>query len=404
MIVDDDATPTNSEAMTTSQDWISMYGASAGSVLLSEYDFNRQDNIDLYVGVGQYELGFEEVTAASWAQNVTNTWNFGLYIRPDTLDDETTNDGYSDAYLNPDDLSDNIAAGTTGWFDSDENTASSTDFFNEDEGVYSLQGTMNSTTFAEFDIDGGTYTRYKPFFKIRGWRSVSEPSSVTLEGAGLSDGTNYNLDIAPFSEAWTYDSGGTWAKLADGGDLADADEYLADSTNDWNFDQAGYDIFDNAGDYFYLASHDQFTGVNLNLSTVGSGSSPVLTWQYCSVNSDTATACDTWSTLSVTDTDSGASNMTASGNFYFADPAGWVASTENSGRQALWHIRAYISSGSYSTFPVEDTVRTDILLLQYLSDISSNDQTFIVVPESLWVFLGLIPFIPGLIKRRQRKN
>lgn len=275
-------------------------------------------------------------------------------------------------YRNPDDLT--FATGS-GWYDTDENTSSTADEFNETESIYCGIGTTGST-FINLDIDGGTYTRYKPIFKFRSWRDYADPTSITLESVTLTDETDYNIDISPFSEAWVYDSGSTWQSLAEGGDTGDADEYLDDATNDFDFDQAGYDIFDNVGDYFYLGSHDQFTGVNLDLDTVGTGS-PTLTWQYCSSNSDTNTACDSWSTLSTTDTDSGANDMTASGNFYFSDPAGWVASTENSGRAALWWIRAYISSGSFTDFPIENTIRSDIITFQYLSDISSDSQTLI---------------------------
>jgi len=367
--------------------------------------FDRQVRADFTAVNGSY--------AQAWGDDDiggTNTFTSGdswsVRINFSTADTNGTYArGLARDQWNPDDLSDSIGTGTSGWFDTDENTVSSADFWNEEEGFYCLQGTMGATQFAQWDIDGGTYTRYKSSYKIRGWRSTSEPSVVTLEGAGLADGTNYNMDIAPFSEAWVFDDDGSgYKKLSDGGDNDDADEYLNDTTNDWDFGDGTYTFGDSSSDYFYLGSHDQFTGVNLDLSTVGSGSSPVITWQYCSSNADTSTACDSWSSLSESDTDAGASNMTASGNFYFADPAGWVASTENSGRGALWWIRGYVSSGSFTTEPVENFIRTDILLLQYLSDISSDNQTFVMVPENLWPFLIITPFIYKIVRRKKSRR
>lgn len=293
---------------------------------------------------------------------------------------QTTFQGQSADFRNPDDLSDLLGSGTSGWFASEENTSSPSDFFNEAEGAYLLIGDPTASNFAQWDLDGATYTRYYPRFKLRSWRKTTEPAGITLEGNSLTDGTDYNLDLMPFSEAWVYDSGGTWTKLADGGDTADADEYLADSSNNFDFDQTSYQIFDASGDYLYLGSTSQFTGVNLDLATAGTGNAS-LTWEYCSANSDEETACDTWTSLTVTDTDSGAHNLTSSGNFYFSLPSNWTKARVNDGRTLYW-LRARLSSGSYSDYPVESTLRPDIILIQYLGTISSDDQTFVVVATS----------------------
>ncbi|MCM8787623.1 MAG: hypothetical protein NC935_06170, partial [Candidatus Omnitrophica bacterium] len=357
--------------------------------------------IETYSAGAQRGRGFGD-NASSSTLDTGDSWIISFEITEDASGGTIPRARARD-YWNPDDLSDNIGSGTSGWFDSDENTASSTDFFNEEEGVYCLQGTMGDTQFAQWDIDGATYNRYHPSFKLRGWRKYTEPSLVTLEGSNLTDGTDYNLDIAPFSEAWIYDSDGSgYKKLADGGDNADSDEYLNDDTNNWNFGDSTYTFGDSNTDYFYLGSHDQFTGVNLNLSTVGAGTADVI-WEYCSANSDINNACDTWSTLTITDTDSGANDLKSSGNFYFSDPSLWVKATVNSGR-TLWWIRGHLNSGSYTTYPTESTIKTDILLLQYLGNITSNDQTFVIVPENLWGWLFFMPFYFIITNKNKNKN
>ncbi|MBI4100820.1 hypothetical protein HY439_03745, partial [Candidatus Microgenomates bacterium] len=328
----------------------------------------------------------------------TNAWALMVI---DDADQSSELAGVNSDYSNPDDLTDGLVTGS-GWFDADENTVSSTDFYNQSELTYNLDA---SSSNVEFDLDGGTNTRYQPVFKIRAYRDEAEPSSVTVEGTAKSSGTDYNTDIANFSEAWAYDGDGTcgtggYKRLANGGDTGDAAEYLNDDTLDFDFGEATCTIGDNvtATDYFYIGSHDQFTGVNLDLATVGVGDASI-TWEYCSANTDVMTACDTWSTLTMTDTDTNAQHLRSSGNFYFTDPASWVKSNVNSGR-SLWWIRGSVSSGSYATYPVENTIRTDILIFQYFTNISSDDQTFIITPEGITIWLGVLAMgFPFLIKR-----
>lgn len=84
-----------------------------------------------------------------------------------------------------------------------------------------------------------------------------------------------------------------------------------------------------------------------------------------------------WRDLSVTDTDSGASSFTADGNFYFIAPSTWNPYSVN-GSTDLYYIRGHLNSGTYSVDPTEDTIKTDILTFQYLSNISNLDQTFAI--------------------------
>ncbi|RJR15324.1 glycosyltransferase [Candidatus Microgenomates bacterium] len=239
--------------------------------------------------------------------------------------------------------------------------------------------------------------RYKSVFKIRKYRLSTLPSSATLEGSALASGTDFNVAFKPFADADFYNNTGTsYTQIAAGGDTGDTDEYLYDDTNDYTLS------FNESTDYVYFGSESRFTGVNTVLATVGSGSSPTFTWQYCSANTDSNTACDTWSTLTVTDTDSGAKNFTASGNFYFTDPYNWAQSQTNSG-PTLYYIRGNLSSGSFSTAPIEDTIYTDIVLFQYLGTVSSEDQTLVIVPEYIWWLMPAIVVGTFMLRRKKEK-
>ena len=287
----------------------------------------------------------------------TKTMDWYFQLRPkDDLDTEAEREAYINNYRNPDTLS--FTTGSS-WQEvgSDE--------WNESEGAYTIAMSGNQATF---DIDGGTYTRHSPYYKLRSWSNLKEPLTITLEDRQLRRGTHYNASLKPFTDADFYDnSATTYTQLAAGGDNNNSSEYLNDPDNDSSI------IFD-ANDYFYLGSDDPFTGVNVDLAVVGSGASPNVTWQYCSANSDTATACDTWSSLTVTDQESGANDLTVSGSFYFTQPT-WLQATVNSG-PSLYYIRGALTSGSFSTNPVENTIRTDIVTLQHLENTTANSQTW----------------------------
>jgi hypothetical protein len=60
--------------------------------------------------------------------------------------------------------------------------------------------------------------------------------------------------------------------------------------------------------------------------------------------------------------------------------------------------------GSYTTDPVDNIIKTDILLIQYLSNITSTDQTFVIVPENLWSMMLAIPVILLLHNRRKKRK
>jgi hypothetical protein len=127
----------------------------------------------------------------------TDTWSFLTYLKANQLLDNTdiAVQERVDDYRLPDSLS--ITAGGP-WLDASESTGGGDDF-NESEAAYTL--TFDPALGLTFDIDGGTYTRFRPFLKIRQWRSLQDPSTVSLEGVALANGIDFHADLKPVSRA-----------------------------------------------------------------------------------------------------------------------------------------------------------------------------------------------------------
>jgi hypothetical protein len=151
-------------------------------------------------------------------------------------------------------------------------------------------------------------------------------------------------------------TGGTNTQVAEGGLSSGSSEYLTRSDNNYTL------TFD-TDEYLYLGSTSKFTGINIDLATPGSGTSPVIQWQYYN---------GAWTNLSVSETASGTKDFTADGCVYFSQPSDWTETSINNGT-SLYYVRAYLSGGDYSTqSPVENKIKTDILLLQHLGTITGT--------------------------------
>src|SRR5262249_38163762 len=75
------------------------------------------------------------------------------------------------------------------------------DDYNESEGAYVLNADATAgSEGATFSLDGSTTNRFSPFFKIRQWRSVNPPQTVTL-GSALTRNVDYRSDVKPVSRA-----------------------------------------------------------------------------------------------------------------------------------------------------------------------------------------------------------
>ena len=146
----------------------------------------------------------------SWRDNVTvspvpagtsQSWNLLVHFKPtsflDHLDSAVTS--RSADYRGPATLTINGAKGSR-WAETSENTAAAGDWFNEAEAAYVLD--LDPALGLDFDISGsGPSPRYRPFFKIRQWRSFVETPLVTLEGAALVKNTGYRAAVKPVARA-----------------------------------------------------------------------------------------------------------------------------------------------------------------------------------------------------------
>ncbi|MBN1586435.1 MAG: LamG domain-containing protein, partial [Candidatus Omnitrophica bacterium] len=125
------------------------------------------------------------------------------------------------------------------------------------------------------------------------------------------------------------------------------------------------------GDYLYFASDTKFTGMNVELATAGTGTVEVI-WEYWN-GSD-------WSALGVGESVEGVSEFKASGALHWNEPADWERYSVN-GSGSMYYVRCHMANGdSYTVDPVEDTILTDVMVLQYLTDVSADSTTFEVVP------------------------
>jgi len=112
--------------------------------------------------------------------------------------------------------------------------------------------------------------------------------------------------------------------------------------------EAPFTLFDDSpatGDILYIGSAHQFLGLKTVLSTAGVDSgSTAIDWEYWNGSA--------WTDLSETDTNSGASIFTTSGEFTWTYPYGWAKNSVN-GESAYW-IRGTLTD-DYSTDPIVAT-------------------------------------------------
>jgi hypothetical protein len=199
------------------------------------------------------------------------------------------------------------------------------DGYNEAEGAYTITagGTYTTgTPQAVFDLDGSTYTRYNPVFKLRHFTSFTDPTYYIEGGAAKTNGTDFNADLVPFTDAYFMnDTAGapTMTDLAQAGDTADASEKLSSTSQDQTLtlDEAAATPNNNTpdGDAIYFGSHNKFFGLNIDLDTLGAGGAGE--WQYWDG--------DSWNDITVSETATNASKFFADGAIYWQDTnvLGW---------------------------------------------------------------------------------
>jgi len=171
-----------------SRDWTTLNGHFADADLTGWNVNVPAERVNLY---------WVEITPSALPANSSETWNFLTYFKANQLGDNTDPAALErrDDYRSPDSLA--VMVGSP-WIDASENTGGGDDF-NESEAAYAL--TFDPALGLSFDIDGVTTTRYSPFFKIRQWRSLQDPPSVTLEGVVLANDIDFRADVKPVSSA-----------------------------------------------------------------------------------------------------------------------------------------------------------------------------------------------------------
>ena len=274
---------------------------------------------------------------------------------------------YANEYRNPDNISP-VTLGA-GWQDANELTGAG-DFYNEAEGAYLFD--MNPATGLSFDLDGLATARLRPFFKIRQWRSLAPNGTFTLEAANLVYGTHYTSAVKPLSRAPTRarprpapparrgQTEGSRALRSSWPTRAEASNFTLDFSGT---------------NYQYFGSDSKFHGLNVLLSTRGVGTGLDLSWEYWNGA--------IWQNLeAVAGFADQTANFTAPGTVsWTADPASWAKRTLVAGDTLpLFWVRVSRVAGSYTTDPVEALIKTDILLVQYCADVTTDFQTFSFFP------------------------
>jgi len=266
------------------------------------------------------------------------------------------------------------------------------DSFNQAEGAYTLTAGGTYTTGVPqlgVDLDGSTYQRYYPVLKIRHWTDLT-PQVYNVEGVGKNLGIDFNASVVPFTDADLFNDNagsGSYTDIAEAGDIDDADEKLAALGQDQTLtlDEAATTFGATPdGDAIYFGSAGKFFGVNIDLATAGVGGAGK--WQYYSGAA--------WADITnVYETVSGAETFLDSGAIYWddTDVSSWAATTVNSSL-SLYFVR-FVCTTAYSTHPVENQIKTDILIFQDLTntfDTATSDtiQLYTIPPTAI----GLMSF------------
>ena len=138
----------------------------------------------------------------TWNAGSSETFDFLTSFRPTNLVDHLDAAVTSRAsdYTTPATITLNQGAR---WADADESTpiGSPTDFFNESEAAYLFD--FDPALGLSFDMAATPAApRYKPFLKVRRWRSQQTPSHVTMGGVALKSGLDYKAAVKPLARAW----------------------------------------------------------------------------------------------------------------------------------------------------------------------------------------------------------
>ncbi len=168
--------------------------------------------------------------------------------------------------------------------------------------------------------------------------------------------------------------------LAHGGLATDASEYLARADLDLGLLNTPV-AAGSKGTYLFFGADSRFSAINMSFETLGVGASVAagaLVWEYWS---DNGAGAEAWSSLeTIAGFNDGTNDFKQRGVVSWsptdASLANWKPYSVNGGPE-LFYVRVHLGGvGSYTTTPVENVFKTDILLFQYCKDVTAAGQTF----------------------------
>lgn len=204
---------------------------------------------------------------------------------------------------------------------------------------------------------------------VGAWDGIGMNHGPTLFGgcSGPCPGAGNGHANGIIDEPHIFVGADTPALAAYGGLIGNAGEYFADPARSFGLN---FGVVDAAkrGRYLFIGADSKFRGLNVALSTLGTGAVD-LKWEF-------------WNGTAWDDLESGfgftdqTNHLTATGTIYWTgDPFGWSPYSLG-GEPDLYYVRASLVSGAYTQTPFEGLIKTDILLFQYCSDITLDAQTF----------------------------
>lgn len=223
-------------------------------------------------------------------------------------------------------LSTNILYANYWYIDSFSDTVI-TDFLSAaSDEVDKLTGRKWSASNSAIDYLSGRATSDYPTTDEPFQADWDEPDALMLQYSPVSkiNAVYYLNGVQPISLFYNYDSSGV--------SYTDKTDEVNSST------ESPFTLFaatPASDDIVYIGSSHPFLGLEVNLSTVGTGS-PVIDWEYYDGSS--------WADITETETDSGSSTFEASGKFTWSYPFGWTKTSVNSSSDYYW-IRGKVTTG-----------------------------------------------------------
>lgn len=187
-----------------------------------------------------------------------------------------------------------------------------------------------------------SYTEYIDGVKRLDYPTTNYPYSVSDEYTDPDTIVLRHSPVTQIDAVYFLDKPTTIAKFFNYDDGTATYTDKTDNVNDTS--EADFTLFDSSpavNDYVYIGCANKFLGLNVFLTTLGTGS-PVIDWEYYNGSA--------WADITETDIDTGASTFTASGKFKWSMPSSWTKISVNSSTE-YYYIRGKLTTG-YTIAPI----------------------------------------------------